>query len=229
MKKSFLFFASACTMLLCGACNEEPGSETPDVSAQKGVNLVANWVGDGKLSPDAVGWQSTAQSEIPWGKEMDGAGCRFRTPGNTLDDAYFYESGKRYESTELMLRFDGNPYEGSAYGFETSEALIAGQTYEVSFDYHVGNGGIKNLTAAMTTSMEYTETKGTSQDGKGSEINVHTLTDVVTTETFQTLEDNATWKTANFSFKAAEGVKHFITFKGDRDWFGIGNLKIEIQ
>ncbi len=176
-----------------------------------------------------IGWKSTAQDLILWKLESDGEDCRFRTKGKTLPEIFHAETGRKNKSTELMLRFDNNMYEGAVYGYETSEALIAGQTYTISFDYHIGNGGEKNFWSGVATSMDYETAKGLSQDGKGSEIEIHTLKNIVKEEVFKTHADPTTCLFASFTFEAKSNNKHFVTFRGDRDWFGISNLSFEIK
>lgn len=227
MKKISLILMS---LVLCVfvACNkEEPVKDDNDGSAQAGKNLVAAWDGQGKVSPDAAGWKSTS-AIIPWAIADATGGCRYRTPNGSLPDDFIYEDGTKFNAVEFMLRFDNNSYEGAVYGFESSEALIAGKTYKVSFDYHIGNGGNKNLKVAMATSMDFITSEGTSQDGKNSKIEIHTLTTAFSEQIFETNQDKMTWRKASFTFTAEKSEKHFVTFKGDRDWFGLSNLKLEI-
>ena len=235
MKKISLFLVSAMLCFSFVACDngDEPNNNGTKPSDQAGKNLIANWEGDGTKTPDAIGWRSTAQNLIPWAVETDTrqGGARFRTHGNTLDQSYRNESWNAFTSTELMLRFDANNIEGAIYGFETSEALIAGQTYTFSFAYHVGNPATreKRLTVAAATSMDFTTAKGVSQSGQGEEIDIHTLTSVVASHDFMTNVNNLTFRTGTFSFEAKENKKHFITFRGERDWYGVARLELKIK
>ena len=237
MKKISLFLVSVMLCFSFVACNSNEPEESdkgPKPSDQAGKNLIANWEGDGTKTPDAIGWLSTAQNLIPWATEASSTvgGCRFRTRGKTLDDNYMDEGRNAFTSTELMLRFDSNAIEGAVYGYETSEALIAGQTYTFSFAYHVGNPANrqKRLTVSAATSMDFTTAKGPSQSSTTQdEIDIHTLTSVVEKHDFMTNQNNMMFRTGTFSFEAKEDKKHFITFQGERDWYGVARLKLEIK
>ncbi|GHU69308.1 hypothetical protein FACS189413_07990 [Bacteroidia bacterium] len=209
---------------------EEGGGEN-SATGQEGKNLVTAWRGAG--TPQAAGWTETSGAVI-W-DVTDGAtigASRYRN--TTLETNIVYEDGAtRYIAPELMLRFDNNKYEGTVYYFPTSQKLIKGKKYKLSFGYHVGNNGAKILIAGVASSTESTRTLDKGDDG--SDIINDTMNDIVGSAEFTTNETPTNARKAEVTITAASDAVHYIFFKykvgssSSHPWFGVGAFDFQIE
>ncbi|MDR0680465.1 MAG: hypothetical protein LBG15_01240 [Dysgonamonadaceae bacterium] len=233
MKKFFLFLVPFIMGVLVASCDEnsnDPEEGDGTGTGQEGKNLVAAWSGAG--TPQAAGWVETGGA-VTW-DVADGTtlgACRYRN--TTLETNIVYEDGSaRYSAPELMLRFDNNKYEGTVYYFPTSEELIKGKKYKLSFGYHVGNSGAKILIAGVASSTE--STRETVKGDDGSDILSDTMNDIVGSAEFTTNETPTSARKAEVEITAASDAIHYIFFKykagssNSHPWFGVGALDFQI-
>jgi hypothetical protein len=235
MKKVFLFLVPFVMGVLVASCDEngndpEENGGGDAGTGQEGKNLVAAWSGTG--TPQAAGWVETSGAVI-W-DVADGStigAARYRNV--TLETNIVYDDGSaRYNAPELMLRFDNNKYEGTVYYFPTSEKLITGKKYKLSFGYHVGNNGAKILIAGVASSTE--STRETVKGDDGSDILSDTMNDIVGSAEFTTNETPTNARKAEVEITAASDAVHYIFFKykvgssTSHPWFGVGALDFQI-
>lgn len=234
MKKFFLFLIPLVMSALVASCDDNGNDPEDDgdngVTGQEGKNLVAAWKGSG--SPQAAGWTETSGA-VSW-DVADGTtvgASRFRN--TTLENDIVYEdSNVRYTAPELMLRFDNNKYEGTVYYFPTSEKLIKGKKYKLSFGYRVGNNGAKVLIAGIASSTE--STRETVKGDDGSNILSDTMNNIVGSDEFTTNETSTNARKAEVTITATSDAVHYIFFKykvgssSSHPWFGVGALDLQI-
>jgi hypothetical protein len=118
------------------------------------------------------------------------------------------------------------------YYFPTSEKLIKGKKYKLSFGYHVGNGGAKILIAGVASSTESTRAGVVGDDG--SEVLSDTLNGIVGSAEFTTNETSTNARKAEVTITAASDAVYYIFFKykvgssNSHPWFGVGALDFQI-
>jgi hypothetical protein len=235
MKKKFLFLIPLVMGALVASCDDngndpEEDGDGNNVTGQEGKNLVVAWRGTG--TPQAAGWTETSGAVI-W-DVADGTtlgASRYRN--TTLETNIVYEEDNaRYTAPELMLRFDNNKYEGAVYYFPTSEKLIKGKEYKLSFGYHVGNNGAKILIAGVASSTE--STRETVKGDDGSDILSDTMNDIVGSDEFTTNDTPTNARKAEVTITAASDAVHYVFFKykvgssSSHPWVGVGALDFQI-
>jgi hypothetical protein len=233
MKKFFLFLVPFVMGVLIASCDEkgnDPDEGNGNAAAQEGKNLVAAWSGTG--SPQTAGWKETSDA-VTWDLADGSTTGAARYRNTTLETTIVYEDGSaRYTAPELMLRFDNNKYEGTVYYFPTSEKLIKGEKYKLSFGYHVGNNGEKILIAGLASSTE--STRETVKGDDGSDILNDTMNDIVESAEFTTNETPTKARKAEVTITAASDAVHYIFFKykagssNSHPWIGVGALDFQI-
>ncbi|MFT4071825.1 MAG: hypothetical protein QM654_07910, partial [Dysgonamonadaceae bacterium] len=174
-------------------------------------NLIAGWDGNGitgdSSKPTDVGWLNTVSASIPWNTANGGGGCRFRDAGSGFTAGTFKnEDGSINDSRHLMLRFDNDSYSSSVYAYPVT--LAANSTYDFSLDYLCGGSGTPPLNLTIGAS--------TTASAAGQIIAVAKATTNSTT----------TYRRATVSFATTSAGVYYITFSGDRAWFGITNLNL---
>lgn len=242
MKKIFLYLIPllmSAVVVSCDSGSDEPedeGGNGNSATGQEGKNLVSKWKGSG--TPAQAGWTETS-GVVAWAAPNDATTVgtsRYQTTttGDVVSFVYLEDDSRvAYVYPELMLRFDNNKYEGTVYYFPTSEKLIKGKQYTFTFDYHVGNGGVRTLIAGVASSTESTRTTDVTGDD-GSKISNDTMNDIVGSAEFVTNTTQTNAGRGKLTITAESDAVHYIFFKykvgssTSHPWFGVASLDFQI-
>ncbi|NLK48432.1 MAG: hypothetical protein GX296_06455 [Bacteroidales bacterium] len=173
-------------------------------------NLIAGWDGDGvtgeNSKPNDVGWLSSVDG-VPWSTANSGGGCRFRDPGEDNCVGYTNEDGTENLGRQLMLRWDGSPYNTAVYAYPVE--LEGNSTYEFSLDFLLGGSSTapKNMTVGASTTPD--------------------LTGQLVAETFTSTDDVKVYRRVSILFTTSTAGTYYVTFTGAWAWYGITNLYLE--